>query len=140
MPHMGRCSGYDWIARSTRLAIYARDENSCFLCGHIGSAENPLSLDHVDPKGPNKPENLLTLCLSCNNTKSDETYDTFVVPALFEQIRVQLAKPINRKLGLELAKARWPERFAQQAKAQAKLRIAKPHRDCDCVSCRPWTT
>lgn len=38
-----RTSGYDWIWRPTRLAIYARDGNACVRCG----SPHALSLDHI---------------------------------------------------------------------------------------------
>ena len=67
--HDGQPSGYDWISRSTRLAIYARDSNECLACGNTDS----LTLDHLRrdlPKSDvHKPSNLVTLCLTCNSSR-----------------------------------------------------------------------
>jgi 5-methylcytosine-specific restriction endonuclease McrA len=67
-----------WIRRNTRLRIYARDLNTCVYCGSRG-LELPegtdvfrLTLDHVVPRtlgGSNRPDNLVTCCLSCNSSR-----------------------------------------------------------------------
>lgn len=50
--------------------IFERDGNKCLCCG----ATERLSIDHILPRvlgGTDEPENLQTLCLSCNCTKGD---------------------------------------------------------------------
>lgn len=56
------------IPQWMRDLVYERDEHSCVSCGAV---EN-LSLDHVYPwslGGEDEPENLQTLCRSCNSSK-----------------------------------------------------------------------
>ena len=107
----GQASGYDWIERSTRLAIYLRDENVCLACG----TADDLSLDHFDTSNRSSaPSNLVTLCLSCNSSRRASDPDVWN-PAFAERARVAILKPIDRKEGLRLAKERWPARYARKA-------------------------
>lgn len=72
--HDGQPSGYDWIGRSTRLAIYMRDGFKCLACAMRGGP-NPfvwsgLTLDHLDTSNRGADaSNLVTLCLSCNSSR-----------------------------------------------------------------------
>lgn len=105
-----RPSGMDWISRSTRMAIYHRDAFACLLC----KTPDDLTLHHVDPKGGDHPTNLATLCQTCNQGQEGrDPRDTFPDDT---------SKPLDRAEGLRLAKARWPERYAQQAAYQALRR------------------
>lgn len=54
--------------RALTTHIFHRDENKCCFCG----SKTNLSLDHIVPKrfgGSNHPQNLQTLCRSCNSKK-----------------------------------------------------------------------
>lgn len=53
-----------------RRLVYARDGHACVEC----EAVDDLSLDHIIPwskGGSDAPENLRTLCRSCNSSKGD---------------------------------------------------------------------
>lgn len=90
------------------MAIYHRDGFRCLFCGEKES----LSLDHVDPKGGNAPNNLVTLCVECNTKRGTKPYtpDQKLVVDLARSIEIDRAK------GLQLAKKKWPERFAKEAR------------------------
>ncbi|MEU1736498.1 HNH endonuclease [Streptosporangium sp. NPDC020145] len=56
------------IPDSVRALVYERDGHACLRCG----ATTDLSLDHVHPYsrgGSDEPDNLQTLCRSCNSAK-----------------------------------------------------------------------
>ena len=58
------------VSNKMRFAIYKRDGNRCIKCG---STRN-LEIDHIFPiskGGKTKPDNLQTLCHSCNTRKSN---------------------------------------------------------------------
>lgn len=58
----------DWL----KEAVLERDNKKCVECGHTGSKNNPLTVDHRVPRfvgGPNIMENLKTLCKDCNTDK-----------------------------------------------------------------------
>ncbi len=57
-----------WIKDSVRQEIYDRDGNACIACG----STQRLTLDHILPYthgGSDDPENLRTLCRSCNSSR-----------------------------------------------------------------------
>jgi len=91
-----------WIRRSTRTALYARDEYTCQYCLCSVSPGVQLSpgvvvpavpgtelatLDHATPRsmgGSNDRSNLRTACVSCNATKGERTeaeYRATLAPA-----------------------------------------------------------
>ena len=52
--------------RKIRLYILNRDNNRCQHCSdYIAGAD--ATLDHIDPNGPESPENVQLLCRSCNS-------------------------------------------------------------------------
>lgn len=56
------------ISQSLRTAVYERDEYACARCG----SRKMLQVDHIHPVelgGTNDPDNLQTLCKSCNSAK-----------------------------------------------------------------------
>lgn len=56
------------ISRTVRLSVYDRDGWACLHC----ASTDDLSLDHIHPYsmgGSDSPENLQTLCRSCNSRK-----------------------------------------------------------------------
>lgn len=58
------------ILDEIRQMVYARDGYKCVRCG----SREDLALDHVYPwskGGPDTPDNLQTLCRSCNSSKGD---------------------------------------------------------------------
>lgn len=64
---------YD-VPLSVRLAIFERDENKCLRCGSV----EELSIDHIhslSAGGDNAPNNLQTLCKTCNSSKGGSTKD-----------------------------------------------------------------
>lgn len=89
------------------MAIYHRDG---FLCAHCYTKDG-LSLHHIDRKGGNRPDNLVTLCMACNQREETNPCDTCA-----RWFRVVVGRPLDRAEGLRLAKAKWPERYAQEAK------------------------
>lgn len=130
--HNGQASGYDWISRSTRLAIYARDGFRCIACGyraitieHVNVSAlhwNGLTLDHLDTnKRGADPKNLVTLCLPCNSSRRDTDPKTWN-PDFAEAACVQIRKPLDRKAALALAKKTWPERFKKDVERSRRNR------------------
>ena len=81
-----------WIRDKARVGIYDRDtpagqkSPACVYCGfavRVGllPSESELraaTLDHVDPAGPNSPENLVTACAECNWRKRGRTLRDWV--------------------------------------------------------------
>ena len=64
--------GMNWIAQTTRLAIYLRDGLSCAYCGESVESGAKLTLDHIKPYsegGSNAPTNLVTCCHRCNSSR-----------------------------------------------------------------------
>ncbi len=58
----------EWLKK----AVFERDNYQCQECGHKGSKNNPLTVDHRVPRfvgGPNSMENLKTLCEEHNLSK-----------------------------------------------------------------------
>lgn len=56
------------MPRSLRTAVMERDEYACVRCG----TRKNLQIDHIHPVehgGTNDPDNLQTLCKSCNSAK-----------------------------------------------------------------------
>lgn len=102
--------GSNWIAKSTRFAIYNRDGFRCVYCNapvKIGTA----TLDHVVARengGSNRADNLLTSCKDCNEHKGTKTIRQFfawlrsvgvVTEGMSVEIRRQLKKELDRKEG-----------------------------------------
>tara|TARA_B100000519_G_C14201360_1_gene418083 strand:+ start:359 stop:763 length:405 start_codon:yes stop_codon:yes gene_type:complete len=61
-----------WIYKATRHAIYMRDNYTCAYCGTKDLSCKTLSLDHLicwSHGGSNKPNNLVTCCLTCNSRR-----------------------------------------------------------------------
>lgn len=116
--------GSNWIRRSTRLAIYARDGFCCAYCGKkVRSGKKTkggqwfATLDHLHPVelgGDSSPANLVTACSTCNATKGtlplakflgilrDKGIDTAKLPA---HIRQLTRTPLDRAEGRRLAAA-----------------------------------
>jgi len=109
--------GYKWIRVSTRMAIYARDGFRCVYCGHKAKKNGVgLSLDHLvacEAGGTNRPDNLVSACISCNSAKQDATIRQFFAKlraergvdttAIGRRIRRLVRKPLNRGVGRVLA-------------------------------------
>jgi hypothetical protein len=69
-----RNHGSNWIRKSKRLRIYARDGWRCWCCGT--DAREELTLDHIVARargGTNHETNLITACYSCNTGKGDRS-------------------------------------------------------------------
>ena len=61
------------VSDKMRFAIYSRDNNRCRKCGRLGVFKD-LEIDHIFPiskGGKSEPDNLQTLCKSCNEKKSN---------------------------------------------------------------------
>lgn len=56
-------------ARKHRDFVIRRDRGRCKQCGDEVAGRN-ATLDHIDPDGPNEPDNLQLLCRSCNSRKN----------------------------------------------------------------------
>lgn len=96
---MARDSGRRWpVVRSgerepipwlLRASIYARDGESCKVCGCYGASTGVLELDHCIPwsaGGPDDSDNLRTLCSPCNQRRSnyiDEAHVTNLLPTTY---------------------------------------------------------
>lgn len=120
---MRTTSGYDWIWRPTRFAVFERDAWTCLCCGArvswTGNRKGP-TLDHVVPLsagGSNDPSNLVTLCRGCNTAKgardSDEWRMSVVVlgvdpEAYRARVKAALARPIDPERGRELCELYCP--------------------------------
>lgn len=62
------------VRKKARFAILSRDGFRCVCCGK-GPDEERLEVDHIVPVslgGTNDPQNLQTLCCSCNQGKSNK--------------------------------------------------------------------
>ncbi|MEA5572872.1 HNH endonuclease [Calothrix sp. UHCC 0171] len=62
------------IPKAVREYIFKRDRYQCQSCGKI-EPETQLSIDHITPLalgGSNDMSNLHTLCLNCNQRKSNK--------------------------------------------------------------------
>lgn len=102
----------NWIRRSTRWAIYHRDN---FLCVYCQDPKGRLTLDHVDPDGCNLPMNVVTCCYRCNSAKQDKSLTKWYkymreelradTNAVRRRVRRALAKDIDRDLGRRMAEA-----------------------------------
>lgn len=80
-----------WINDKIRLAIYSRDNCTCFYCRekciYHETAENRLTLDHIVPlsqlakNDPRRkdPKNLITSCAGCNVERGETDIDTWLV-------------------------------------------------------------
>ena len=128
----GQPSGYDWIGRSTRLAIYLRDGMKCLACGCCGGPDpfawSGLTLDHLDTsKRGSDPSNLVTLCLPCNSSRRNADPATWN-PVFAEVAYFQVRKPLDRKSALELAKKTWPARYAKDVARSQRNREKKKTR------------
>ena len=101
--------GSNWIRRTTRIAIYARDGWACVYCGARAEDDATLTLDHVlacELGGTNAPGNLVTCCLSCNSAKQHRSNrDWFAMlrdrgvdtRGLAERVRRHCARKLDRE-------------------------------------------
>ena len=115
--------GSNWIRRSTRLAIYARDGFKCVYCGARArpgkGAKNAhcwaAHLDHVlasELGGASTPDNLVTACGACNSAKRELPLSGFLADvtrrggnaeAIADRVRAALRAPLDRAEGRRLA-------------------------------------
>lgn len=59
--------------QQTRLAVIARDQGVCQLCGLVVSGPRQAQVDHIRPKaegGTDALENLRLLCLECHSRRT----------------------------------------------------------------------
>lgn len=139
--HTPAAQGGKWIHPSTRWAIYHRDAFTCVYCLNTGR----LSLDHVrsvEGSGrDNSSSNLVTCCVSCNSAKQALTMRQWLAVLRIGGIdTTEVRRRITRQTRRKLDRAKGRE-FVQRSKAGVALRLGPPrHVDCDCMSCRPWTS
>ena len=79
-----------------RTAVLLRDNNRCAYCNRKGK----LELDHIIPKsqgGPDRYDNLLASCSTCNRKKSNQSLKSFL------KRRLSKLQEVRAKLGQELA-------------------------------------
>jgi 5-methylcytosine-specific restriction enzyme A len=66
--------GRNRISKVVRDSIFERDKNTCRMCGRTNK-EVYMTVDHIIPLslgGSNFPDNLQTLCCSCNGKKANK--------------------------------------------------------------------
>lgn len=90
-----------WIRADLRLAIYLRDDFRCLYCGADLRDADPrdITLDHVKAHvdgGTNKPDNLVTACVSCNCSKKDTPAYIFASPERLKMIRRNVRRVISK--------------------------------------------
>lgn len=104
--------GSNWIRRSTRMAIYHRDNFCCVYCDAKGDV-GKLELDHVMPRslgGSNAATNLVTCCKKCNQKKGEQALKIFLASLgkrglkLAHAIKHATASELDRAEGRRLAK------------------------------------
>ena len=107
-------NGSKWIRRSTRLAVYLRDDFTCLYCSrYLGDSPQLLTLDHVLPISKegryNDVRNLATSCRNCNNLKGSrvlsESEYANLEPRLMKELprsRSRLVIKGNEKLSIDL--------------------------------------
>lgn len=146
---MRSTSGKDWIWEPTREAIYHRDGDRCVACGARESFEkrsavryhgaaSKLSLDHVIPGGGNRPHNLVTLCLSCNSSKGEQTIRKWK-PAILKTVNAQLRAPLTRVEGRRRANILRPGRLASHAyRTSPKGRAEQAAKRAELLAEAPW--
>jgi 5-methylcytosine-specific restriction endonuclease McrA len=80
--------------KEVRLKVLARDGYVCSYCGHEGSKENGLTIDHIVPVSK-APElaidefNMRIACKSCNSRKGKKSEGVFL-----ESMRTPLDFPV----------------------------------------------
>lgn len=115
--HTPAAQGSKWIRRSTRWAIYHRDDFACVYCGRVPRKTTRLSLDHVRPVEShgrrNAPEHLVTCCVSCNSSKQGLTVRQWYArlrglgidtDAVRRRVARTVRRPIDRARGRLLAR------------------------------------
>ena len=80
-----------------RTAVRLRDQNRCVYCGRKGKR---LELDHATPKsqgGPDRYDNLVASCSTCNRKKSNQSLETFLKrrPARLREIQEKLGQDLT---------------------------------------------
>lgn len=100
------------------MAIYARDGMRCLRCG----SPHCLTLDHIDGVRGHIAPNLATMCNTCNASRGPRGLVAAFGLSGALRIVEAAAQPIDRAVGLRLAKARWPARYAAQAAKSARAR------------------
>lgn len=109
--------GSKWIAKSSRLAIYLRDEFTCQYCGKSlkGAEPEEIGLDHLvcsSHGGSNGADNLITVCRSCNSSRGTRPWRDYAPGGAQERIEATLRKPLNRVLARAIlsGNADWADR------------------------------
>lgn len=104
IPRVIRYIHYNKIPKATlrlsRKAIYARDDNTCYICGHRFS-EKKLTIDHIVPQsrqGKNTWENLITCCQDCNWKKGNKTLQELGVKPKFAAYKPNTSNIAKLKL------------------------------------------
>lgn len=67
------------IPSAIRWRVWKRDDFTCIYCG----SREFLAVDHAVPEsrdGPTVPENLATVCGTCNSSKGTMSHDEFMNP------------------------------------------------------------
>ena len=81
----------NWIRKSTRLAVYLRDDLTCLWCTRSYWDGATLTLDHLDPT-VNAPLSLVTACWTCNSAGIDARKSTREVKARLGKARGRTEK------------------------------------------------
>lgn len=113
--------GQNWIWPAKRLAIYTRDGFACCYCGRGVEEEGVvLTLDHLKAYSKGgaliDPTNLMTACRSCNSSRCDRPFTSFVrenaakwgrePECILAYIRRHRAMPLDTKTSKKLLDAR----------------------------------
>lgn len=133
----GTYQGMNWIWGPTRYAIYTRDRDPvtgkfrCMWClsrvwvyGEKGRRR--VCLDHLVPwhmGGVNRPYNLVTSCVPCNNKRGGRSWDEVeLAPEVYERVRAVGFHVLTADQRAE-GKKLWDKRYRNK-KTWASLR---PH-------------
>lgn len=97
-----------FVTKSTRLAIYLRDDFRCLYC--LRDLRNvhrdDITLDHVVPQidgGSHKATNLITACRACNCSRQDQPCSRFASPEALKHIRRNLRRSLRSFLAMAKA-------------------------------------
>ena len=91
------------LSKRTRFEIFRRDEHICQYCGQK-APDVTLHVDHIIPValgGDDKPGNLVTACVDCNQGKTSISPDSPIVAAISSRSAEYALANLNRAARIE---------------------------------------